>query len=256
MDTWMILLVGASAIAAVVLALRPFLKTLGAMDQGAKAARELLTTGTQTRGRILQVQTGGMSFQVGISRSIELVLQVEVQPERGAAYPAAVRAVVGELQLSLVQPGVVCELRVDAGAPTNVALEAVHANGVVVPLPPPGLPGGGSFGGLQKRIMVYAIPGLVFGLIGIGVALWAVNPGVAGLVEGGEAAKLCEQATRCCDATEAALGKDGFVQHAGWGACGTARAAAKHADGAAGQREMASMMCTKALTALAGSCGK
>jgi hypothetical protein len=165
------------------------------------------------------------------------------------------RTVVGELQLPLVQPGSQCQVRVDPQAPQRVVIEAIYApNGALVPLPTGAIPGIGSAGAMQKKIVLIAIPAVLAAVFGVGVALWASSPRIASLTGGTEAKVTCENARRCCEATEAASGN--FMSDPAFDACFKSKLGAKVSEGTAPQRQMALNMCQAAIVALHGRCGK
>lgn len=107
----------------------------------------------------------------------------------------------------------------------------------------------------NRKNLLLIVPIALAVLAAVGVALWVSVPGFADLTEGDEAAKLCEQAQRCCTATEAMLGGPAFMSDPAFDACFQSKIGAKVTGGTAPQRKLARNMCSAAITALRGRCG-
>ncbi len=193
-------------------------KMLGGMNKAAAEQQRVLREGIQAGARLLAVQMGGMTMEVGGHRHLQLQLQLEVQPQGRPPYPAMVTTMVSELQIPQLQPGAQLTVRIDRMNPMNIALEAAGAPapGMAPGFTPgfaPGMaPGFGPPGAapMVRFAPTPAVPGgakvglwLGIGgaLVGIVVAIVAVAVNVmgVGLDSAAEGDGICAQAVRCCE---------------------------------------------------------
>ena len=107
----------------------------------------------------------------------------------------------------------------------------------------------------KPKNLLLIVPVALVGLATVGIVLWVSVPGFADLTEGDEAARLCEQAQRCCAATEAMLGGPAFMSDPAFTPCFQSKVGAQVTSGTAPQRKLARNMCSSAISALRGRCG-
>ncbi len=211
-----------------------FYRVFGGLAKNKAERQRLLTQGIPARGRILNVQMGGMTMTVGVQRHLQLVIQAEIQPNGGAPYQATLTEMISELQVPQVQPGASIAVRVDPTNPMKMALESVGApgaqpaQGYAAPggaygqapgggyaqaggQPGYGAPGGYAAPQMQAVAGVPKMPkgakiGLVIGIIGalvgvgVGVVVVLVNVLGVGLGDATAGDSVCARAARCCEA--------------------------------------------------------
>jgi hypothetical protein len=81
--------------------------------------QEILQRGTPARARILSVQQTGVS----VNDSPQVLLQLEIQPQYGAPYQAATKAVIPIVHIPQFQPGAEVPVMVHPTDPTKVELD-------------------------------------------------------------------------------------------------------------------------------------
>jgi hypothetical protein len=213
-------------------------RVFGGLRRTEAERQRLLREGIQASARLLAVQMGGMTMTVGVSRHLQLRLQVEVQPPGRPPYQAMMTVMVSELQIPQLQPGALLTVRIDPRDGSKLALEGVGSPGAAayggapagygppgMGAPPPygapagpygapapygapvpyGEPGMVPIGGLPRTPAGAKIGlwiGLAGGLVGIIVAVVVVlvNVGGVGLGSASEGDSVCAQAVRCCEA--------------------------------------------------------
>jgi hypothetical protein len=199
-----------------------FVRVFGGMRRAEAERQRLLREGIQAGARILALQMGGMTMQVGVQRHLQLQIQVEVQPPGRPPYPAVMTAMVSELQIPQLQPGALVTVRIDPQNPGNLALEGAGSpNPAAYGAPSPyggyGAPGmaGGPvpYGEPGRMVPIGGIPqtpagarvgmwiGIGGALIGVVVAVVVVlvNVGGVGLGSASQGNGVCAQAVRCCE---------------------------------------------------------
>ncbi|MGD0524630.1 MAG: hypothetical protein ABSE49_05785 [Polyangiaceae bacterium] len=213
-----------------------FVRVFGGMRRAEAERQRLLREGIQAPARILALQMGGMTVQMGVQRNLQLRIQVEVQPPGRPPYQALITAMVSELQVAQLQPGAPVTVRIDPMNPANLALEAAgsfYPVGYAASPPAYGQPGMGmnvgmgmggmgvprgepgnwpgamvAIGGLPptpagaKIGMWIGIGGALVGVI-VAVVVMAVNVGGVGLGSASEGSGVCAQAVRCCEVAAA-----------------------------------------------------
>lgn len=85
-------------------------------------AARLMQTGIPTSATISQIQMGQGTVILQGHRHLQVHIQLQVQPQGAAPYPAQVTTMISELQIPQFQPNVVIQVRVDPTNPHNIAL--------------------------------------------------------------------------------------------------------------------------------------
>jgi hypothetical protein len=191
-------------------------RVFGGLGRANAERDRLLREGVHATARILNVEMGGMTMTVGVQRHLQLRITVEVQAPDRPSYQAVLTAMVSELQIPQVQPGVIVNVRYDANNPNKIALESV-GSAASSPGGPVAIPIGSS-----PRMSAGGKIGLVIGgcgaLVGIGAAILAAvvalsvgSFGSLGRPVGSGASSpsgsdslpmgtdVCSRAIRCCD---------------------------------------------------------
>jgi hypothetical protein len=99
------------------------------MNSAEVERQRLLREGIQASARILAVQMGGMTMQVGVHRHLQLQLHLEVQPQGRPPYQAMLTTMVSELQIPQLQPGAPLTVRIDPRDPNKLAVEGAGSPG-------------------------------------------------------------------------------------------------------------------------------
>jgi len=208
-------------------------RVFGGMRKAEAERQRLLREGIQAGARVLAVQMGGMTVQMGVHRHLQLHLHLEVQPPGRPPYQAMLTTMVSELQIPQLQPGAPLTVRIDPRDPSKLALEgagspaagygapvvgygmgAPPAYGAPSPYGAPvaygapapyGEPGMVPIGGLPRtpagaRVgMWIGIGGAVVGVV-VAVVVVLVNVVGVGLGSASAGNSVCAQAVRCCEA--------------------------------------------------------
>jgi len=213
------------------------MRVFGGMSSAEAERQRLLREGIQASARVLAVQMGGMTMQVGVHRHLQLQLHLEVQPPGRPPYQAMLTTMVSELQIPQLQPGAPLTVRIDPRDASKLALEGAGspaaapygappvgygaspvgygAPGMGAPPPygapapygataPYGEPGMVPIGGVPRipagaRVgMWIGIGGAVIGVI-VAVVVVLVNVMGVGLGNASEGNSVCAQAVRCCE---------------------------------------------------------
>ena len=206
-------------------------RVFGGLRKSEAERQRLLREGIQASARLLAVQMGGMTMQVGVQRHLQLQLQVEVQPPGRPPYQAVLTTMVSELQIPQLQPGASLIVRIDPRDFSKLALEGTGNLGAApygappaygygapaqygapqygAPAAPYGEPGMmRPIGGLPptpagaKIGMWIGIGGAVVGVV-VAVVVVLVNVGGVGLGSASEGSGVCARAVRCCEAAAA-----------------------------------------------------
>ena len=186
--TWIIVAV------VVVVVVLPIIRMLLKLTKGGAQNRKLLQTGVPAPAKILAIAPTGTTVTVGGHRQPQVALTLEVQPSGGQPYQAQLVTLISEFQIPQIQPGTMCQVRVDPSNPNSMALEAVGVSGGEAGAPMTAIPVAGGF-----KMPMGAIIGLVIGLAGAAFAVYVVMVNVGGLGLGSsEATGVCGQAVTCC----------------------------------------------------------
>ena len=198
--TWIIVAV------VVVLVVLPIIRMVLKLAKGGAQNRKLLQTGVPAPAKILAITPTGTTVTVGGHRQPQVALTLEVQPTGGQPYQAQLVTLISEFQIPQIQPGTMCQVRVDPANPNNMALEAVGVSGGEAGAPMTAIPvAGGGF-----KMPLGAIIGLVIGLGGAAFAVYVVMVNVGGVGLGSkDVGGVCGQAVACCEkVAEAAKNPD------------------------------------------------
>ncbi len=185
-----------------------FLKVFGSFFKGQSQVKKILATGTPAPAKVLGLQPTGASVTVGGHRQPQVLLALEVHPVGGQPFQLQMKTLISEFQIPQIQPGAVVQIRYNPMAPNQAALEAVGgtlpdgtgaAGGVPVPMQVAAQP---------VKMPVGAIIGILFALLGVGVAIYVVMVNVGGVgLDSKEVTGVCGQAVACCEKVAKKSGK-------------------------------------------------
>lgn len=101
-----------------------FFKVFKGMGNNSKANQQILAYGIPADATVKTLGMGGMTMSVGVSRSLQVQLQLEVRKSTGEApYTAHLSTMVPELAIPSLQPGSSIPVKVDSNNPNSIAID-------------------------------------------------------------------------------------------------------------------------------------
>lgn len=98
------------------------------MLRGSMRSSKLLQTGVSAQAQILKVWQTGMY----VNEQPQIGLLLQVQPANGAPFQVEAKKVVSMIQIPQFQPGAMLEVKYDPANPTEVAIAAIMAGGMMM----------------------------------------------------------------------------------------------------------------------------